>query len=76
METTATSLLVPWGNFYVILGSAVAALTGLQFIAIAIAAEARVGSEATQRAFATPTIVHFGNSWDAVTYLALRGRQS
>jgi hypothetical protein len=61
MEPTATSLLAPWGNFYVILGSAAAALTGLQFIAIAIAAEARVGTEDTQRAFATPTIVHFGS---------------
>jgi hypothetical protein len=61
MEPTATSLLVPWANFYVILGSASAALTGLQFIAMAIAAEARIGTEDSQRAFATPTIVHFGS---------------
>ncbi len=61
MEPTAASLLVPWANFYVILGSASAALTGLQFIAMAIAAEARIGTEDSQRAFATPTIVHFGS---------------
>jgi hypothetical protein len=59
MEPSATTLLAPWSAFYVILGSGGAALTGLQFVAMAIAAEAAIGSEATQRAFATPTVVHF-----------------
>jgi hypothetical protein len=54
--------LTPWQNFYVILGSAAAGLTGLQFVAIALIAdmsmkpgEVETGSEA----FATPAVVHF-----------------
>jgi hypothetical protein len=55
--------LTEWDNFYVIIGSSAAALTGLMFVVIALGAEARkvsaAGSEALH-AFATPTIVHFG----------------
>jgi hypothetical protein len=49
-----------WQNFYVIVGSAAAALTGLQFVVIALSAGARMAhdSEAVE-AFGTPTIVHF-----------------
>jgi hypothetical protein len=32
MEQTALSILTGWANFYVIVGSASAALTGLQFV--------------------------------------------
>jgi hypothetical protein len=59
MDPTATSLLAPWNGFYVIIGTAAAALTGLQFVAMVLAAEVALGTEATTRAFATPTIVHF-----------------
>lgn len=59
MEPTAQSLLSPWNSFYVIAGSAAAALTGLQFVVIVLSAEVEVGSEGTTRAFGTPTIVHF-----------------
>src|SRR3989454_12215658 len=49
-----------WENFYVIIGSSAAALTGLQFVVIALGAEAKVlGGEPEMRAFGTPTIVHF-----------------
>ncbi len=48
-----------WENFYVILGSSGAALTGLQFVVIALNAERRVGGEDALSAFGTPTIVHF-----------------
>jgi hypothetical protein len=48
-----------WETFYVILGSSAAALTGLQFVVIALGAEARAGGEAEVSAFGTPTIVHF-----------------
>src|ERR1700687_509169 len=52
--------LAAWESFYVILGSSAAALTGLQFVVIALGAEKKtVGGEATWSAFATPTIVHF-----------------
>ncbi|MFL5488219.1 MAG: hypothetical protein ACJ8AJ_07010 [Gemmatimonadaceae bacterium] len=54
---TALSL---WESFYVIVGSSGAALTGLQFVVIALIAESDIRKE-TQGidAFGTPTIVHF-----------------
>jgi hypothetical protein len=54
-----TPPLSEWETFYVILGSSAAALTGLQFVVVALGAEVRVGGEPEMRAFATPTIVHF-----------------
>jgi hypothetical protein len=54
-------MLTEWANFYVITGSAAAALTGLMFVVIALAANGRRGMGAHGlRAFVTPTIVHFG----------------
>ena len=44
-----------------IVGSAAAALTGLQFVAMALIADLPIqGGEDTINAFATPTIIHFG----------------
>jgi len=55
-----TSPLTAWENFYVIVGSAGAALTGLQFVVIALVAELpRRSSHQEIDAFGTPTIVHF-----------------
>lgn len=55
------SILSAWESFYVIIGSAAAALIGLQFVASVLGAELRVvGGEGVTRAFGTPTIVHFG----------------
>ncbi|MGZ7040034.1 MAG: hypothetical protein ACXVJO_17795, partial [Thermoanaerobaculia bacterium] len=51
--------LSSWENFYVIIGSSAAALTGLQFVVIALGAERRVGGQEALDAFATPTVVHF-----------------
>ena len=49
-----------WESFYVIIGSSAAALTGLQFVVIALGAEtASMGAEKELQAFATPTVVHF-----------------
>ena len=49
-----------WETFYVIIGSSAAALTGLQFVVIALVTEVRsANSSKTLDAFATPTIVHF-----------------
>src|SRR5437879_5811760 len=59
VELTVLSPLAAWGNFYVIAGSAAAALTGLQFVVIALVAELKTPGMAQIRAFATPTIVHF-----------------
>jgi len=56
----ARSSLVAWESFYVIVGSSGAALTGLQFVVIALITETKSRSTARQiDAFGTPTIVHF-----------------
>ncbi|PYQ29104.1 MAG: hypothetical protein DMF56_12560 [Acidobacteria bacterium] len=49
-----------WETFYVILGSAAAALTGLQFVVVVLGAEARAVTRGAIRAWGTPTIIHFG----------------
>jgi hypothetical protein len=53
--------LKAWENFYVIAGSAGAALIGLQFVVMALLADMELPrSSGGVDAFATPTIVHFG----------------
>jgi hypothetical protein len=53
--------LAGWENFYVIVGSSAAALTGLQFVVITlIGTEPRLkGSGAEVGVFGTPTVLHF-----------------
>jgi hypothetical protein len=56
----AVSSLSSWSDFYVIVGSAAAALTGLQFVVMALIKDLRhTASEQTIAAFGTPTVVHF-----------------
>src|ERR1041385_6447474 len=53
-------LLHQWETFFFIVGSAAAALTGLQFVVIALGAQVRLtGDPEAVEAFATPNIVHF-----------------
>jgi len=53
-------VLASWESFYVIIGSSSAALTGLNFVVIALGAESRTtGATADLSAFGTPTIIHF-----------------
>jgi hypothetical protein len=58
--------LTDWQSFYVLVGSSAAALTGLTFVVITLAAErgGLPGSASAQltglRVFITPTAVHFG----------------
>ena len=55
------SQLAAWETFFFLIGSSAAALTGLQFVVIALISESR--RRATTReiqTFSTPTIVHFG----------------
>lgn len=56
MDTTP---LAGWDNFYVIVGSAAAGLTGLTFVVIALIRDASGVRPAGLRAFVSPTIVHF-----------------
>jgi hypothetical protein len=54
--------LSEWQNFYVIVGSAAGALTGLQFVVMALIADMpAMDQESTAiSAFSTPSIVNFG----------------
>jgi hypothetical protein len=62
MSSSIPQLLVGWQSYYVIIGSSGAALTGLQFVVMALMAETTIpasGGEAGVAAFGSPTIVHF-----------------
>ena len=60
MDAALASPLQGWSNFYVIVGSSGAALTGLQFVVITLVAQIQSrGGPREIDAFATPTIVHF-----------------
>ena len=48
-----------WDNFYVIVGSSAAALTGLMFVVITLSAETRARYPKALSAFSTPTVSHF-----------------
>jgi len=53
-------LLRDWQTFFFIVGSSAAALTGLQFVVIALGAQVRATHDPQAvEAFATPNIVHF-----------------
>jgi hypothetical protein len=60
MQETALSLLPRWGNFYVLIGTAAAALMGLMFVVITLSSgpRNRRTSDAVG-AFSTPTVFHF-----------------
>jgi hypothetical protein len=63
MQEAGVSLLTRWQNFYVIIGSAAATLTGLMFVATTLLGRARTPAHmlrASFEAFATPTLVQFG----------------
>ncbi len=62
LEPLASSLLAAWSSFYVLTGSAAAALTGLMFVVITLV----MGTNRVRRSrdgistFSTPTVAHFG----------------
>ena len=60
MQATGVSLLHTWQNFYVMIGTAAATLTGLMFVVITLTARVRDRrSNEALGAFASPTVVHF-----------------
>src|ERR1700694_6059144 len=60
MQGAAVWPLPTWQNFYVIIGSAAAALTGLTFVVITlIAGTQRRRSSEGVAVFSTPTVFHF-----------------
>jgi hypothetical protein len=66
-----SSPLTGWDNFYVIAGSSAAGLTGLTFIVITLAAEARRVNANGLRIFITPTIVHFAAVLGAAAFMSM-----
>jgi len=68
-----STILHLWENFYVIIGSSAAALTGLVFVVITIV----TGSDRAPRShegtavFTTPTVVHFGGALLASAVLSI-----
>jgi hypothetical protein len=62
VEAGAAALpLTHWEAYYVIVGSSAAALTGLQFVIMALIADSDTRTGITEvSAFGTPTVVHFG----------------
>ena len=57
---SAHETLLTWENFYIIVGSSAGALTGLQFVVMALVSDTRSGTGTSEvDAFGTPTIVHF-----------------
>ena len=62
MQEAGVSFLSTWQNFYVIIGSAAAALTGLLFVVATLMASVRARVSSPNEAFATfntPNVVHF-----------------
>ena len=62
MPPDGVAYLPTWQNFYVIIGTAAATLTGLRFVATTLVAgiESHASTlNAGMSAFTTPTIVHF-----------------
>lgn len=60
MESALLPVLARWANFYVIVGSSAGALTGLQFVVIALIAQSGGATSRREiRAFGTPTVIHF-----------------
>ena len=56
----AQDTLSQWENFYIIVGSSAGALTGLQFVVMALVADLPTRADAsTIDTFGTPTVVHF-----------------
>ncbi|HEX6484014.1 MAG TPA: hypothetical protein VF043_34635 [Ktedonobacteraceae bacterium] len=63
MPEAVLSPLATWHNFYVLIGTAAATLTGLIFVVATLIARVRVRVSSPDEAFATfstPNVVHFG----------------
>src|SRR5713226_5826557 len=62
MQEAVLSPLATWQNFYVLIGSAAAALTGLTFVVVTLSAvtrQTRSSVSGGMTVFSTPTVMHF-----------------
>lgn len=61
-----------WGEFYLVVGGAAAALTGLMFVVVSIGPRTlNTGSAANTRAFVTPTVVFFSTVLVAAGFMTV-----
>jgi hypothetical protein len=65
-----------WADFYLIVGSGGAALTGLMFIVITLAADRHAGTEGTNAAYGTPTVLHLFVVLLISAYLMIPGQSA
>ena len=65
-----------WNNFYVIVGSSAAGLTGLTFVVIALASDANMVRLSGLRTFITPIVMHFGSALWIAALLCIPGHTS
>jgi hypothetical protein len=65
------SLLAGWDNFYVVVGSAAAGLTGLTFVVIALVRDTDRVRMSGLRAFVSPTVVHFSGVLALAAFLSM-----
>jgi hypothetical protein len=63
-----------WDNFYVIVGSSAAGLTGLTFVVIALASDRHVVKLSGLRTFITPVVMHFGSALWISALLCIPGQ--
>jgi hypothetical protein len=70
----ALPLIEGWDNFYVIVGSSAAGLTGLTFVVIALAADAHAVRLSGLRAFVTPIVMHFGSALWIAALMCIPGQ--
>ena len=68
--------LSDWNNYYIIVGSAAAGLTGLTFVVIALAADTRRASAGGLSAYVSPTIIHFASVLALSAYLCMPGHST
>jgi hypothetical protein len=68
------ALIAGWDNYFVIVGSAAAGLTGLTFVVVSLATDARRISLTGLRAFVTPAIVYFCTVLGVAAYLSMPGQ--
>jgi len=82
MHSALAAHLSAWESFYIIVGSSAGALTGLQFVVLALISETDLHTSRHEvSAFGTPTVVHFcavlflgavlSAPWGAVSNVAL-----
>jgi hypothetical protein len=69
----AAPSLETWNNYYIVVGSAAAGLTGLTFVVIALAADTRRANPGGLSAYVAPTIIHFACVLALAAYLCVPG---